>query len=285
MFKRLAIVTMAATMLAATPAYAGQWMQDSTGWWWQNDDGSYPYLACAWIDGNHDGVAENYCFDERGYLNMNPVDQGLTVNEDGALIYNGAVCTAVLPDGRDYEMGMAIDGKRVGYNYDAVSIIELERQEAEERAAARESAKAAEKAERVNRLRSIDPYELANRIVELVNEQRESKGLDALEVNDELMENAMVRAEEADEKFSHTRPDGSICDTAITVEYNLAGENLVGGGIFSSDTLEGIVNEAVNVWLNSPGHKRNMMDSRWRETGVGVYITENGYDVAQIFID
>ena len=42
MFKRLALMTMAATILSATPAYAGQWMQDGNGWWWQNDDGSYP---------------------------------------------------------------------------------------------------------------------------------------------------------------------------------------------------------------------------------------------------
>ena len=34
MFKRLALMTMAATILSATPAYAGQWMQDGNGWWW-----------------------------------------------------------------------------------------------------------------------------------------------------------------------------------------------------------------------------------------------------------
>lgn len=39
MFKRLALMTMAATILSATPAYAGQWMQDGNGWWWQNDNG------------------------------------------------------------------------------------------------------------------------------------------------------------------------------------------------------------------------------------------------------
>ena len=56
MFKRLALMTMAATILAATPAYAGQWMQDGNGWWWQNDNGSYPAFTWAWCDGNHDGI-------------------------------------------------------------------------------------------------------------------------------------------------------------------------------------------------------------------------------------
>lgn len=38
--------------LAAVPSYAGQWQQDGNGWWWQNDDGSYPYWMWAWIDDN-----------------------------------------------------------------------------------------------------------------------------------------------------------------------------------------------------------------------------------------
>ena len=48
---------MAATILAATPAYAGQWMQDGNGWWWQNDDGSYPTAKWQWIDGDADGIS------------------------------------------------------------------------------------------------------------------------------------------------------------------------------------------------------------------------------------
>ena len=51
-------MTMAATILSATPAYAGQWMQDGNGWWWQNDNGSYPAFTWAWCDGNHDGIGE-----------------------------------------------------------------------------------------------------------------------------------------------------------------------------------------------------------------------------------
>ena len=277
MFKRLAIITTAATMLAATPVYAGQWMQDSNGWWWQNDDGNYPFMAWAWIDGNHDGIAENYFFDERGYLNMNPVDQGLVVDENGALIYNGAVCTAVLPDGKDYEMGMAVDGKRVNWVYHETEDSILRRQEAEEKAA-----KAASRQE--NPLEDIDPYELANRIADLVNEERESRGKDALEINDELMENAMVRAEEADEKFSHTRPDGSYYDTIIIVAHSSSGENLAGRGDLNAYTVDDFAKKAVDGWLSSSGHKKNMMDSRWKETGVGVYITDYGYTVSQLFI-
>ena len=68
MFKRLALMTMAATILAATPAYAGQWMQDGNGWWWRNDDGSYPTAQWQWIDGDADGISERYYFNENGEL-------------------------------------------------------------------------------------------------------------------------------------------------------------------------------------------------------------------------
>lgn len=44
MFKQAAMFAMAMAMTigAATTAMAGQWKQDTKGWWWQNDDGSYP---------------------------------------------------------------------------------------------------------------------------------------------------------------------------------------------------------------------------------------------------
>ena len=106
MVKRLAVLTVMAAMIMAAPVYAGQWMKDGNGCWWQNDDGGYPFLTWAWVDGNHDGIAENYCFDENGYLSLNPVDQGITVNGDGAALYDGEICITVLPDGKDYYPGM-----------------------------------------------------------------------------------------------------------------------------------------------------------------------------------
>ena len=38
-------------------SFAGQWRSDANGWWWQNDDGSYPTFCWQWIDGNDDGIA------------------------------------------------------------------------------------------------------------------------------------------------------------------------------------------------------------------------------------
>ncbi len=91
---RIIAVAAAFAMVAfsGTYTYAGSWQQDNIGWWWQEDDGSYPVNTWKWIDGNGDGVAECYCFDNRGYMYSNTVTpDGYTVNVSGAWVSNGSV--------------------------------------------------------------------------------------------------------------------------------------------------------------------------------------------------
>lgn len=88
----LTALSIAASM--SITALAGEWKQDSVGWWYQNDDGSYSVNQWQWIDGNHDGIAECYYFNGSGYCLMNTTtpDQ-YVVNADGAWIVDGSVCT------------------------------------------------------------------------------------------------------------------------------------------------------------------------------------------------
>ena len=58
-----AAVSMALAASMSVPALAGSWQSNETGWWWQNDDGSYPTNSWQWLDGNNDGTAECYYFD------------------------------------------------------------------------------------------------------------------------------------------------------------------------------------------------------------------------------
>jgi len=81
------------SMLATSTAFAGEWKSDNNGWWYQNDDGSYPANTWQWIDGNGDGVSESYYFNENGYLLTNSSKDGYTVNADGAWTVNGVVQT------------------------------------------------------------------------------------------------------------------------------------------------------------------------------------------------
>lgn len=83
----------------AFPAYkAGSWQKDPKGWWYLNPDGSYPYNSWNWIDGNNDGIAEYYGFDEQGYLLTNHfIDSSVSTNNDGALCVGDEVNTRKVP--------------------------------------------------------------------------------------------------------------------------------------------------------------------------------------------
>ncbi|MCB7318464.1 CAP domain-containing protein [Lacrimispora sp. 210928-DFI.3.58] len=252
MRKKWILLAAVFTVLAAAPAYAGQWIQDDVGWWWQDDDGSYPANWSRWLDGNRDGIYELYYFDESGYLytNTSLFDGMVTVDENGASVKGGTVMTMAYDP--DENMGKYFE-------------------------------KTAETAEESRE--ELDPYELACRIIELVNEERETHGKEALDVNDELLENAMVRAEESGSGCApHKRPDGSNYDSAIAAGYSKAAENLAYIGYMPNDTIESAAERIVYGWLGSSGHKKNMLRSQWEETGVGVYIDGTKIAVSQLFI-
>lgn len=48
------------TMTMASQALAGEWKQNETGWWRQEEDGSYPADTWKWLGGNGDGISECY---------------------------------------------------------------------------------------------------------------------------------------------------------------------------------------------------------------------------------
>ena len=98
-------------------------------------------------------------------------------------------------------------------------------------------------------------------VVRLTNEEREKKNLPALEVDEDLMELARIRAEETRELYSHTRPDGT------TVVDLRCGENI---GQRSSAAKQ------VTAWMNSDGHRTNILLDRYHHIGVGCYQAENG---------
>lgn len=77
----------------ASISFAGSWGKNSNGWFYLNDDGSYATSTWQWIDGNNDGIAECYYFDNAGYLLTDTIIDDSQVNSDGAWINNGVVQT------------------------------------------------------------------------------------------------------------------------------------------------------------------------------------------------
>ena len=97
-WKKVLLAVVPAAMMFSFTAFAGQWHQDMNGWWYENEDGSYCKNGWFWLDGNEDGEAECYCFDNDGYAlvslyNLTSKAAGYDVNMDGAWVENGEVQT------------------------------------------------------------------------------------------------------------------------------------------------------------------------------------------------
>jgi len=103
----------------------------------------------------------------------------------------------------------------------------------------------------------FDAESLALEVIELTNAERKKHGLPPLEVDDELMELAQVRAEEISRKYSHERPDG----TRVS-ETHRCGENI---GARKTAAIQ------VEKWMASGGHRHNILLERYRSIGVGCY--------------
>ena len=67
---KIVLAAVPMTMALAFPAFAGEWHQDMNGWWYETDDGSYYRNGWEWIDGDQDGWAECYYFNNQGYVAM-----------------------------------------------------------------------------------------------------------------------------------------------------------------------------------------------------------------------
>ena len=110
-------------------------------------------------------------------------------------------------------------------------------------------------------------------VVELVNAERAKEGLSPLSIDTNVQAAAMVRAKECEERFSHTRPDGTSFATALkeqNVSYKRAGENIAWG--------QRSPKEVMKAWMNSSGHRANIMNPNFTTIGVGYYENANGTD-------
>ena len=119
-------------------------------------------------------------------------------------------------------------------------------------------------------------------VLDLVNAQRAKYGLTALEMGDDaLTAAAQTRAEEIAVVNSHTRPDGSKCFTVLKdygVTNTPTGENAAWGSVSPE--------EVVNAWMNSEGHRANILNPEARKMSVGYYYNSNstwGHQWIQIF--
>ncbi len=104
---------------------------------------------------------------------------------------------------------------------------------------------------------------MADQVLTLVNQERAKQGLSSLSMPSVHQAMATERAFELYSYFSHTRPDGTTCDSIFNeygVSITVAGENIAYGQTSASSVM--------NSWMNSSGHKANILDSDYTNVGI-----------------
>ena len=118
-------------------------------------------------------------------------------------------------------------------------------------------------------------------IFDLINNQRSANGLPTLRVDEEVQRVARIKAQDMVDNnyFSHTSPTyGSPFDMlkSFKISYKTAGENIAAN---SSNT------GTVDAWMNSSGHRANILNGNFNYTGIGVVSSPKyGKMYVQMFI-
>jgi len=117
----------------------------------------------------------------------------------------------------------------------------------------------------------LHPFE--QQVVELTNVERTKQGLAPLEIDKELSVVAKDKSKDMlnQQYFSHDSPTyGSPFDMmqAYGITYRTAGENIAKG--------QRSAEEVVNAWMNSPGHRENILNGNFTHIGVG-YVEQGNY--------
>ncbi|WP_442951709.1 CAP domain-containing protein [Paenibacillus sp. GYB003] len=113
-----------------------------------------------------------------------------------------------------------------------------------------------------------DGSQFAQQVLALVNQERTKVGLQSLNLHTGLSNMAMAKAKDMYDNhyFDHQSPTyGSPFDMMRTfgITYNTAGENIAKGQ--TSPT------EVMNQWMNSPGHRANILNASFTQIGIAYY--------------
>lgn len=107
-------------------------------------------------------------------------------------------------------------------------------------------------------MRGKEMYSYAFQVLDRVNAERKKRGLKALSMDKNLLDAAMQRAMETTLYWSHTRPNGTDC---FTVSSLMVGENIAAG--------QSSPKAVMTSWMNSPGHRANILTDSFTTIGVG----------------
>lgn len=124
---------------------------------------------------------------------------------------------------------------------------------------------------------------LVTDILNSTNSERSKQGLDPLKLNSEVSKLAALKSKDMYDKnyFSHTSPTYGDPGKMLTdngLRYAAMGEN-----IYTSTGMTPTGTYTVQQWMNSPGHRANILSTNYDEIGIGVYYSNGKYYATQIF--
>ncbi|MCH7560783.1 MAG: CAP domain-containing protein [Thaumarchaeota archaeon] len=137
--------------------------------------------------------------------------------------------------------------------------------------------------------------DITQKVHKLINNERTSRGLSSLTWNSHIAQASLNHSTDmlTQEYFEHESPEGHDFswryskvgfDCMIPTsgrEYSLGGENIMYlDGYYGVDT---VATETVNGWMNSPGHRANILTPYFQSEGIGVAISYNEVYVTQNF--
>ncbi|WP_029231869.1 CAP domain-containing protein [Butyrivibrio sp. VCB2006] len=106
-------------------------------------------------------------------------------------------------------------------------------------------------------------------VLTMMNAVRESAGLEALTIDEDLQDIAEIRAVECSQKFSHIRPNGKAW---YTVSDLTNGENLAHARNYNQQKPENVV----YAWTLSSKHYANLVRNSFTSVGIAYYVGDNG---------
>ena len=118
-------------------------------------------------------------------------------------------------------------------------------------------------------------------VFDLINKQRTNNGLSALKIDSEVQRVARIKAQDMVDNnyFAHESPTyGTPFQMlkSFKISYKTAGENIAGNSSNSA---------AITAWMNSSGHKANILNGNYNYTGIGVVNSSKyGKVYVQMFI-
>lgn len=145
---------------------------------------------------------------------------------------------------------------------------------------------AAEKASGVKASVIVNTARLEQIAFSIINQKRAENGLSPLVWSDKVAAIAREHSRNMAEFnfFSHRGLDNKMvsdrADDAGLLNWSSIGENIAFDRGFDDP-----IDKAVQLWLDSPQHKHNLLDANWQESAIGVAVAEDGsYYLTQVFI-